>query len=177
MRFPNEKKWFWEEFVFFVFASPDWQHGPDLHLLCKYKSLVVLNFCICIEDGGSSTSSNSTQGVENMNTSLLIRVSFNIQAAKESESWGLLPKYPSEGIFVTRDLWTSVIMSKGIHRPPYCTHGAIYTTILQFHILAPDWSEFCTIVEFDSIILWSVGEKRRWIKSIFEAFSENNTWK
>ena len=157
MRFPNEKKVSGKNSFFFVFASPDWQRGHDLHLLCKYKSLV------------------RRYGVENTNPSLLIRVS--PQAAEESESEGLWPKYPSEGIFVTRDLWTSVIMSKGIHRPSYCTHGAIYTTILQFHILAPDWSEFCTIVEFDSIILWSAGEKRRWMKSIFEAFSENNTWK
>ena len=35
------------------------------------------------------------QGVENINTSLLVTVAFNIQAAKESESGGLLPKYPS----------------------------------------------------------------------------------
>ena len=95
------KKVFGKTSFFFVFASPDWQAGPDLHLLCKYKSLVRREWKIL------------TQACK-------LEFPFQLQAAEESE--GLLPKYPSYGIFVTRDLWTSVIMSKGIHRPSSCTH-------------------------------------------------------
>ena len=87
MRFPNEKKVSGKNSFFFVFASPDWQHGPDLHLLCKYKSLVVLDFCICIEDGGSSI---STQEVENINTSLLIRVSLPHSGCRGKWKWGAI---------------------------------------------------------------------------------------
>ena len=157
MRYPNEKS-IWEDLVFLCICFsrlPGWPWPPSSMQIQK----------------------PGTQGVENINTSLLlIRVSLPTSGSRGK--WGAI----AEVSF----LWDKCHMGS-VNKCDYVkgnsstlilhTHGAIYTTTLQFHILAPDWSELCTIVEFDSIILWSAGEKRRWMKSIFEAFSENKTWK